>query len=69
MANPRRATSFAFALPSGEPITSIEPDNGGIAPAMVSNVVVLPAPLAPRRQTTSPSRTVRSRSRTTGTLP
>ena len=33
---------------------------------MVSSVVVLPAPLAPRRQTTSPSPTVRSRSRTTG---
>jgi len=45
------------------------PALGSSTPAMLSSVVVLPAPLAPSSATTSPACTVRLTSRTTGVAP
>jgi hypothetical protein len=44
-----------------------EPEIGRFSPAMVSMIVDFPAPFGPSSATTSPGRTSRLRSRTTGT--
>ncbi len=49
------------------PSTVIDPPSTGSNPETVDSVVVLPAPFAPSRATTSPARTTMSTSRTTGT--
>src|SRR5262252_1995655 len=51
----RRASSGALARSS--PSTSACPEDGGNTPARMRNVVVLPAPLGPRKPTTSPRST------------
>ena len=51
---------------SRSPSSVIAPASGAISPAMRDSVVVLPAPFAPSRATTSPAATRSDRSRTTG---
>ena len=67
--DPRRATSCGLAAVHRRAQHLTVPPSAGSAPAIVSSVVDLPAPLAPSRQTTSPSSTVRSSSRTTRHVP
>ena len=49
------------------PDSSTVPEIGWFSPAIVSRVVVFPAPFGPSSATTSPGRTSRLSSRTTGT--
>jgi hypothetical protein len=51
------------------PSIATSPRRRGSSPAKDSNVVVLPAPLAPSRATTSPGRTLMSTSWMTGWVP
>ncbi len=65
-ATPMRATALALMLEVSFPSTVIVPAIGWTIPEMARSVVVLPAPFAPSRATTSPGATDSVRSRTTG---
>ena len=63
-------TRPAWTARSGEvPRSSIVPASGWVSPRTMSRVVDLPAPLGPRKATTSPDRMVRSRPLTATRLP
>ena len=57
------------AATGSEPRTRTVPSEGGLKPRAMSNRVVLPAPLGPRRARTSPAGTVRSTPSTARTGP
>ena len=50
----RRRIATPFAAVSGSPQTVADPDVGAMSVASVRTVVVLPAPLGPRKPKTSP---------------
>src|SRR5215218_10091340 len=54
---------------STSPSTSIVPSEGGMKPAIMRSVVVLPQPEGPSRETNSPSRRARSTPSTAATAP
>ena len=68
-AMPRFTTSWLGYLSRGLPSKMISPSQGRTRPLMDSRVVLLPAPLAPRMVTISPSSTCRSIPCSTSTLP
>lgn len=49
--------SWAATVVRSVPLKVIDPDTGRSSPEMVRRVVVLPAPLVPMSETTSPSST------------
>ena len=53
-AMPRRTMSSALTCTMSSPSNSMAPADGFTRPAIVSSVVLLPAPLAPSSVTTSP---------------
>ena len=59
----------AIAWRGWSPSTSTVPDVGWESPSTMSMVVVLPAPLGPRKATISPGSRVRSMPRTAWTSP
>src|SRR3972149_629590 len=67
-AMPRRAMAAVPRAPIRAPSKPTAP-RGGITPVMPRSSVVLPAPLAPTRQTISPRSTCRSTSHSTWTRP
>src|SRR6516165_5744778 len=56
--------SAALAGPSGRPATTAEPAVGAISVPRIRTVVVLPAPLGPRKPNTSPRATLNETSAT-----
>ena len=66
---PTRAQKSAPARRGSVPRTRIDPDVGAREPSRFSTRVVLPTPLGPSRQTTSPALTDRSSSCRTGAVP
>src|SRR5215471_10341646 len=56
---PSRAIRLEGSPTSSQPRKAIEPRRCGTIPMIARNVVVLPAPLRPRRVTTSPSVTAK----------
>ena len=65
---PIRARMGGDTATMSSPSNWTSPDIGLMMPEMTRSVVVLPAPLAPSRATTSPGATVRFMSRTTAAL-
>ena len=59
-ARPRRAISCTRRREMSAPSYTTRPEAAGTSPVMARRVVVLPAPLAPMRHTSSPGSTVRS---------
>ena len=66
---PTRAQKAAPARRGSVPRTRTEPAVGVREPSRFSTRVVLPTPLGPSRQTTSPASTDRLRPRRTGSAP
>ena len=63
-----RATCGSVKL-AGWPRTSMVPPSGSMAPLSILIRVLLPAPLSPTRQTTSPAATENDTPRTAATAP
>src|SRR3954468_10153118 len=51
---PLRARIYMGSSVTSTPSSSTRPESGAVSPTTIENVVVLPAPLAPSRPTTSP---------------
>ncbi len=66
---PRATISCAARPESGSPSSRTSPDAGHTSPDTVASVVVLPAPFAPSRATTSPDPTRRLTPRSAVTEP
>mmetsp|Transcript_57489 Transcript_57489/g.95079 ORF Transcript_57489/g.95079 Transcript_57489/m.95079 type:complete len:215 (+) Transcript_57489:674-1318(+) len=65
---PMRFLMASWSLRMERPLILASPDEGGVAPVSIENVVLFPAPFTPRKPKHSPCSILRQRSRT-ATLP